>query len=298
VLTIDEVETVNQKANGLVEGAKHDALEELGAKYQLLGYHVPYLREFAKVIDPRSKDVLEVGGAMPREIVLDHFGCNSWTATESPQYDEELGAANQQTRAGTENARKTEGTRRYRTLLKNVEEFDAAEHGQYDVIFSIACFEHISRFPEALEAMYRCLRPGGQLFSMFSPVWSSVEGHHLYHLSIPERFGAARVGGQILQPWEHLLKNRLTLYRDLEARFDRSFAAEVVYQVFNSPHINRYHTEDFVRFIADSPFTVRQMLGSFRMPMPEGYQNALERACPGYTQFDNQGIYLVLERGN
>lgn len=301
MLVIDETETATRPAQAPAAqpdaqpGAQPDALAALGRKYRLLDYHVPYLREFARVVELRGRDVLEVGGAMPREIVLDHLGCNSWTATESPQYDEELGPANQQTLLNS-GAPGAAGRDRYRTLLKNVEDFDAAEHGRYDVIFSIACFEHIARFPQALDAMYRCLRPGGVLFSMYSPLWSSAQGHHLYHVRIPERFDPVRTGGQILLPWEHLLKNRATLYKDLEARFDRAFAAEVIYHVFNSPHINRYHTEDFARFVVDSPFTIRQMLATFRAPLPDGYQAALEKACPGYFQFDNQGIYLLLEK--
>lgn len=291
---LEELSTANETKS--VPAVEVDALAALGQKYQLLSYHIPYLKEFARVVDARGKDVLEVGGAMPHEIVIDHLGCNSWTATESPQYDEELGIANQQTLLMGLNSRGAGNRSRYRTLLKNVEEFDSAEHGQYDVIFSIACFEHIARFPQALDAMYRCLRPGGVLFSMYSPLWSSLRGHHLFHVDIPSRFDPARTDGQILLPWEHLLKNRLELYQELQKRFDREFACEVVYQVFNSQHINRYHTEDFARFVADSPFTVRQMFASYRAPMPEGYQAALERACPGYTQFDNQGIYLLLEK--
>lgn len=278
--------------------APADTLERLGLKYKLLSYHVPYLRQFLSACAVRGKDVLEVGGAMPREIVIDYMGCNSWTCTESPQYDEELGAANQQTLSGLSatTASSAAALSDYPVLLQNVEDFGPEQEGRFDTIFSIACFEHIAKFPQALAAMYRCLKPGGELFSMYSPLWSSHTGHHLYHLTIPERFDPARTGGQILFPWEHLLKNRVTLYKDLVQRFDQAFAAEVVYHVYNSPHINRYHTEDFVQFVLDSPFHVQQMFGTFRSPMPDGYQTALERACPGYHQFDNQGIYLLLRK--
>ena len=131
-------------------------LELLAQKYKLLSYHVPYLTQFLSVYDVKGKDVLEVGGAMPREIVIDHLGANSWTCTESPQYDEELGEANQQTLSGA-----TSAGGNYHTLLKNVEDFDLEQEGRFDCIFSIACFEHIAKFPQALDTMYRCLKPGG-----------------------------------------------------------------------------------------------------------------------------------------
>lgn len=268
-----------------------DELERLAKKYNLLAYHVPSIRQFLKVYDVRGKDILEVGGAMPREIVIDHLGANSWTCTESPQYDEELGEANQQTLLG---ASSYGGN--YYTQLQNVEDFGPEHHGRYDCIFSIACFEHITKFPQALDAMYRCLRPGGVLFSLYSPVWSSCSGAHISHLSIPERFDPSHNGGQILLPWEHLLKPRHTLYKDIELRFDREFAEEVVYAVHNSPHINRYYTEDFIQFVQDSKFAVNQFLMTFLSPMNEGIQAMLEAACPGYKYFDNQGIYLELSK--
>lgn len=263
-------------------------LDALGIKYSLLPYQIPYLKQFLTVGDVRGRDVLEVGGALPREIVIDCLGSNSWTCTESPAYDEELGTANQQTIAGFSSQ---EGA--YRTLLRNIEDFDSGYDGKFDYIFSIACFEHIAKFPQALDAMYRCLRPGGILFSMFSPLWSSHSGHHLYHIQIPERF-ARDATTPILLPWEHLLKNRRTLHQDLEQRFDRAFADELIYHTYNSPHINRYFTEDFVHIINLSKFHVTKMGRSFFWPMPEGYQAALERACPGYHWFDNQGMYLEL----
>jgi SAM-dependent methyltransferase len=266
-------------------------LDQLGRKYGLLKYHVPYLKQFLSVYDVRGKDILEVGGAMPREIVIDCMGSNSWTCTESSAYDEELGAANQQTLSGSS----SNGTE-YVSLLQNVEDFAGDHDGQFDCIFSIACFEHIAKFPEALDAMHRCLKPGGFLFSMYSPLWSSHQGHHLYHVSVPERFGAERQDGQILQPWEHLLKNRVTLYKDLRDRFDRIFADEVIYNVYNSPHINRYYTEDFIHFINESKFKVNQLLLSFQHAMPDGYQSALELSCPGYRSFNNQGIYLLMTK--
>jgi SAM-dependent methyltransferase len=273
------------------EARMSNELELLAQKYKLLSYHVPYLTQFLSVYDVKGKDVLEVGGAMPREIVIDHLGANSWTCTESPQYDEELGEANQQTLSGA-----TSAGGNYHTLLKNVEDFGLEQEGQFDCIFSIACFEHIAKFPQALDTMYRCLKPGGVMFSMYSPIWSSFSGAHIGHLSVPDRFDATRTDGQILLYWEHLLKPRYALHKTLEARFDRAFADEVLYLVHNSPHINRYYTEDYMQFIQDSKFTINQMLLTFRMPMPEGYQAALELACPGYKHFDNQGLYLVLTK--
>lgn len=60
-----------------------------------LSYHLNYLEVCHQFVPLRGLDVLEVGGALPASLVIDHLGCNSWTAVEAPAYDQELGAAYQ-----------------------------------------------------------------------------------------------------------------------------------------------------------------------------------------------------------
>lgn len=265
-------------------------IDQIGLKYGLT-YHIPYLNQFIQLCSPRGKDILEVGGALPAELVIDCLGCNSWTGTESPDYDAELGEANQQTKLGTHGARG-----RYATELKNIEDFDSSHFGRYDQIFSIACFEHIARLPEALASMHRCLRSGGLLFSMFSPIWSSYQGHHLYHCKVPDEFLDDTGPKDILLPWEHLLKPRYELHRQLTTRFNKSFADEIIYQTFNSPHINRYFTEDYIRMIYETEFLVNQFVASYKVPITIETQASLESACKGYRMFDNQGLMLLLQK--
>lgn len=266
-----------------------EGIDEIGAKYQLT-YHTPYLKHFLAGFDAKGKDILEVGGALPRELVINHLGCNSWTCTESPDYDNELGEANQQTILGPQT---NDGC--YSTVLSNIEDFDDSHTERYDCIFSIACFEHIARLPEALDAMHRCLKKGGLLFSMFSPIWSSYVGHHLFHCKVPEPY-AELTKPYILGPWEHLLKTRYQLHTDLTQRFDKSFADELIYNTFNSPHINRYFTEDYIRFVYQTKFQIEEFSATYKEPMPDGMQKALEDAHPGYKMFDNTGILLRLRK--
>jgi len=60
-----------------------------------LSYHLNYLQVCQQFVALCGLDVLEVGGALPASLVIDHLGCNSWTAVEAPAYDQELGSANQ-----------------------------------------------------------------------------------------------------------------------------------------------------------------------------------------------------------
>ena len=185
----------------------------------------------------RGLDVLEVGGALPASLVIDHLGCNSWTAIEAPSYDEELGAANQFHRNDQDREYQQKHASSYRHLYLDIEAIPEEHFEQYDLIFSIACFEHINRLPQALRVMHRCLKPGGRLFTMHSPIWSAYDGiifpltcHHVSNSQEIKNF-------QFFGPWEHLLLKRCEAYKVLKQRFDSEFAEEVIYYAYNSDHI-------------------------------------------------------------
>jgi len=261
-----------------------------------LSYHLPYLDICAQKIPLCGLDVLEVGGALPASLVIDHLHCKSWTAVEAPSYDQELGEANQFHRNLAEQRRLEELNQRYRHYYCNAEDLGEEHHDSYDLIFSIACFEHINRLPLALSKMLRCLKPGGKLFTMHSPIWSAYDGHHL-PIGIPERFNQkASHQAYVFKPWGHLLQNRSETYADISSRFDQEFAEEVIYSTYNSNHINRYFSEDYHSVFSSSEFALLEYQITFlRQPTPE-IQQALESRYPGYKQFSNNGIYAILQK--
>ncbi len=269
---------------------EYPELDRFYGKFNLLEYHIPCLKQFLSEYDVRGKDILEVGGAMPSEIVIDFLQANSWTCTEDPMYDQVLGTvANQQTLGG----RKSRTS--YTTILRNIEDFDTSLNEKFDCIFSIACFEHVAKLPQALNKMWNVLKPGGKLFSMFSPIWSCHEGHHLFHLTIPDKF-AEQNRQLILDPWEHLIKPKRELHNDLRVRFDAEFADCVMYETFNNPHINRFFSEDYEQIFRNSPFYLEKFYPSYEVTVPEGYQQRLEQVCYGYKKFTNMGFYVYVSK--
>ena len=208
-------------------GLSDHQLRYFGDTFQL-SYHLAYLDVCAKKIPLSGLDVLEVGGALPASLVIDHLHCNSWTGVEAPSYDHELGEANQFHRNNAEKSRVQNLVHKYRHIYNNVEELGKDHHCQYDLIFSIACFEHINRLPLAINKLFHCLKPGGKLFTMHSPIWSAFDGHHL-PIKIPERFNKkSPQQSYIFAPWAHLLQSRSDTYRDITNRFDRQFAEEAI----------------------------------------------------------------------
>ncbi len=278
-------------------------ISECQAKFNL-SYHVPYAYTCQQLIGFEGKDVLEVGGSLPKNFVLDYLNVKSWSAIETPDYEaalKEVGGlshegtiipnVNDVSKFGFHNRALED----YNFFLENVEDIPSEYYNKYDLIFSIAAFEHIQKFPIALEKMFFALKPGGQLFSMFSPIWSARDGHHLPNIT--DKQGTTfNFGNSPIPPWGHLLMKPAEMCRYLYKFTDKDTANLIVYYVYNSPHINRFFTEDYIEFINESLFSVSRLDLTFPAIIEKETQLALEKLYPGRTKFENNGILLILEK--
>ena len=118
--------------------------EELAQKFGISGHQKSYLNTFLQVCEIRGRHILEVGGAMPGDLVIGHLGAESWTSVQSKDY-ELLRDDNQIPRPNGFDGQ-------YKVIYRNIEELgsDAYFQDRFDFIFSIACFEHLHKLPEAL----------------------------------------------------------------------------------------------------------------------------------------------------
>lgn len=268
-----------------------------------LSYHVSYAFNCAQSVSFAGKHVLEVGGSLPPGFVFDILGAQSWTAIETPDYEDSLAAAGGITHKGTLLHTDTEvvPTRGFGTplaapysfLLADIEDLPQSHHEKYDLVFSIATFEHVQKLPTALDRMYQALKPGGKLFSFFAPIWSAHDGHHL-----PEMVDASgrRVDRSVIPPWGHLLVRPPEMYRYLCTRTDPETAGTMVYYIYHASFINRLFTEDYIGYIAQTPFKVISLTRAFTAPVPPNTQFALAALHPGHAHFDNNGLYMILEK--
>jgi SAM-dependent methyltransferase len=288
----------------------HDE-SELQRRYGL-SYHVSYAAQAEAAVGLRGKRVLEVGGSLPRDFVLNELGAAQWVSIEELGFWDNLtttgGASRLEARARAPAAQALaemvplasltrEHLRRPHLVLGGaIEDLPEAAHGQFDVIFSIAAFEHFLNMPVAVDEMYAALRPGGRLFSMFSPVWSAHDGHHL-----PEeiRDASGRKMGfdaSPVPPWGHLLMRPPQMMRYLCGKTDRQTAACMVFHIYHSRHINRLFTEDYAAYFEASPFRIDTLGGTFPVTGCEEAVAHLRTLYPGREHFANNGILAVLTR--
>jgi len=270
-----------------------------------LSYHVPYCALAAKEVGFAGKRVLEVGGSLPPDFVRDHLGAARWTAVEELSYwrEVEKGGHKHYGPLGKDYTRHLADAtaadcedNAYMLLDGAIENAPATLDGRFDLAFSIACFEHVSRLPKALAAIHRLLRPGGKLFTMFSPIWSAHDGHHLP--VITDAAGRTYVFNKNcpVPPWGHLLSGPSEMLRFLLTKTDAAAAEEMVYYIYHAPNINRLFAEDYLRYFQMSAFKTLACVPTFGTPVPPQIQARLEHRHPGCKSFGNNGFLAILQR--
>lgn len=273
-----------------------------------LTYHVSYAIRAIQEVGLKGMDVLEVGGSLKRAFVLEELKVKSWTGIESPEYTFFYGkkTSAQQNHNDWGNLQIMDITDigylepsispgSYNVFYANIEELPEPYFGCYDRIFSIACFEHILQFPLALQKMYEALKPGGKLFSMFSPIWSSYNGHHLPKV-IDKNGRSYFFNNSPIPPWGHLTLRPAEMEKYLQRTTDIETARRITGLIYTSPHINRLFTEDYVQFVNQSSFRVVKLEVTFPSQINPDLQFKLETLYPGRQHFSNNGLLLVLEK--
>lgn len=279
---------------------------EIAALQKAFGlfYHVPYAANAAKHVGFVNKRVLEVGGSLPPGFVRDHLGVAQWTAVEELSYWQVIDQVEHRATPLQKNYVKkltdavptdVEGNE-YLLLDGAIENVPEALNDTFDLAFSIACFEHLSRLPKALSSIYRALKPGGKLFAMFSPMWSAWDGHHLP--KVTDASGQTFYFGKNnpIPPWGHLLCTPSEMFEFLVKKTDPTAAEEMVYYIYHAPNINRLFAEDYLRYIAMSPFKTVGLMETFKRPVPPEMQAELERYHPNKKRFSNNGYLAVLQK--
>lgn len=269
-----------------------------------LSYHIEYASFAEQTVGFKGKRVLEVGGSLPSRLVLEELGAAQWTALEEMDYWAEtlstghvLGTPPlaQDKKIKFTDADPALSSKNHNIYYGRIEELPPKMENQFDLVFSIAAFEHIARLPLALDKMQQALVPGGKLFAMFAPVWSSYNGHHL-----PEIEDAAgnhwSFGNSPVPPWGHLLFSPTAMMDLLLQKCDRKTAQEIVYFLYHSPHINRFFADDYLDMAKKSGFIIEQAKPIFEMAVPELVQKQLQAQYPGRTDFGHSGILLVLQK--
>ena len=225
-----------------------------------------------RTLGVEGKEVLEIGGTLPRRFVTPALPAR-WTCVDL-LIEEEV----------------EEGP--YRLVPGDAAQLPLADES-IDLVFSSSAFEHISNLAAALAEMARVLRPGGAVYSDFSPIWSSAHGHHLR--------GRARevLRAKGLWPppaWFHLTMSRSQMRKYLGEHLAAEDQRIVERWLYRRPGINRLFYEDFVHLFHASPLRVRRLELKTGDAPDEATLELLRRRQPGRTSFHVNGFRVILRK--
>lgn len=268
--------------------------QELSLKFKLDGHQIPYLLKAHELVNLEGKHVLEVGGCIPQELALTELGAKQWIANEYLDYWSEIGSPLPTKDIFPISKSIYQKHLAYAILTGAIEDVPESYFNKFDVVLSIAAFEHIGKFPEAIEKMYRTLKRGGKLISIFAPLWSSHDGHHLPSV-YDESGDEYSFSNNPLPPWGHLTMSRAEMYEHLTRKHSREFSQRVIYYVLNSNHINRYFFNDYEKIINESKFSRKSITPIFPREIPPEIQNDLHRRY-GPQDFVHNGMLVILEK--
>ena len=215
--------------------------------------HRKYLTWANRTVGLAGKDVLEIGGCSP-VAEIQRLSPRSWVCfnLDRPAVDAFNRDAGQQ------------GCANFSAAARNAATIDLP--ARYSVAYSINAFEHIADLRTTLEKVRRSLVPGGVLFTVFGPIWSSDVGHHL---SIPTDQGPIGMFDGVLEPWEHLTSTPEQIYARINPRLGPKIAHRVVEYVFNYPDLNRLSEADYEKLLREcglGPVLVIRRKSKLRAP--------------------------------
>jgi SAM-dependent methyltransferase len=247
-----------------------------------------------------GKVVLEIGGSnIPKPFVLDVLKVKKWVSVDKVYaQNRALWPLQYQDAEVIPIARdlQFDALSDYAIVNGFIEYMPLSFAGRFDAIVSIDAFEHVLKFATMLDRAYDALKPGGQLTAMFSPIWSSHIGHHLW--GVTDQSGRTfYIESSPIPPWGHLLMRPHEMYKYLLDHTDPVAADEIVYHVYHGEYLSRLFMEEYETYLRGSRFrshSIRSFVPDVAPP-PE-VQLELERLHPGRKQFSQIGIYINCEK--
>jgi SAM-dependent methyltransferase len=153
--------------------------------------------------------------------------------------------------------------------------------GLFDFVFSLNAFEHIADPRQALQDVSRVLKPGGQVFLLFMPLYFADGGHHLTHLTDI--------------PWIHLLYERAEIKKMI---LDAGKVPNEVDHILDS--LNGYSLSQYLEIFdkTDLDVLARQIHRGFSLAGSERSEEfrKLQASYPE-DELTTLGLTVILQKG-
>ncbi|MCL2661923.1 MAG: methyltransferase domain-containing protein [Oscillospiraceae bacterium] len=129
------------------------------------------------------------------------------------------------------------------------------DDNSFDAVISYAAFEHIENVKLALSEIKRVMKPYGRFYTEFSPIWTSIVGHH-FVAKDETLFNPSHL--KLIPPWGHLYMNELQMHDHLHEQTEEdALIDEILYFIYHSSIINRLGRNDFLDIIVNCGMIIK-----------------------------------------
>lgn len=246
----------------------------------LSDYQRKAINKFLKYVNPRGKDILEIGSDVDALVMQELLKYHAASLT----------GINPDTRLNQKKIRS-------KYTLENLDVRDMHFNDSvFDAVLSIATFEHIIDLEKALHEIYRVLKPGGIVYSIFGPIWSSCVGHHVYAVVDDEEARFWKPGKNPLPDFSHLYMSEEEMRSFLLTTQTEKLTDAVIEWVYHEDEINRLFYNDYVNILEKSPFNVLGFEDYWTRPVKDEDFNMLVNAFGPDNHYNCCGIEVILKK--
>ncbi|MBR0190975.1 MAG: class I SAM-dependent methyltransferase [Thermoguttaceae bacterium] len=269
-------------------------------KYNLYYYNIFLFMPFFFFSTLKGKRILEVGGSdLPEELLFKKFKATSWTCLDyldwwtDPDSSQTKGAVYPLKEASPELIAQKHVV--FNGMIENLPDCFA---GQYDSVVSICAMEHIPDLPKALEVIYNALKPGGEFYTCFAPVYSGDKGNHIFVETGPKQKkvvfnGIPRNG---IPRWAHFLVQEKDLREKLLKLYPEEWVNTICDQCYHSDFINRKFYDEYIQIFKETPFENVKILNWFPSYITPSDKKRLREVCAPFKSFEWNGLIIYAKK--
>lgn len=136
------------------------------------------------------------------------------------------------------------------------------EDNSFDYVYSIGVFEHIADLDKVFQEIERVLKPGGEVYAFFEPIFTCINGHHYQNLISEDN--------TLIPPYGHLFMSENEMYDYVCKKRDKLIAKDVVEWIYTSTYINRLRRKDYFNIFQNSGMKISHLSELIRINRNNG----------------------------
>lgn len=121
----------------------------------------------------------------------------------------------------------------------------------FDVVISVATFEHIADLERVLSEIKRVLKPGGIFYTEYGPIWTGIIGHHCRNWIREEVLK--------IPAWGHLYMDKKEMHEYLVKDCTKEEADDICGMIYDDIWINRIGIKEMKSIFENSGMEVMEL---------------------------------------